>query len=343
MEDPSCQEKTLTFRLEDSNKALAGVRLAAHVDLPRDRLGFHYQNGEWRLQLERPQLWRLEYLLELRHRDGRTELIQDPANPRRVGGAFGEKSVLECPDYREPDWLGKPPAPGGWQQLAVPAPGLKAMVETRIWSPAVPTELVLVAHDGPEYDRLASLGHYSATADIPAHHLVLLSPGERNEWYSANPAYASALANEVLPRIYTTLGVSGPVVGMGASLGGLAMLHAHRRHPYTFAGLFLQSGSFFQPRFDRHESGFQRYLRIVRFTGRVNRGADRTVPVPTVLTCGLVEENRHNNREMAKTLARQGYPVALAEAPDGHNYTAWRDMFYPHLTRLLRTVWGKHA
>jgi enterochelin esterase family protein len=343
MENACCQEKTLTFRLEDRERALAGVRLAAHVDLPRDHLGFHYQDGEWRLQLDRPRLWRLEYLLELRHRDGRTELVPDPANPRRVGGAFGDKSVLECPDYREPDWLGKPAGPGEWRELAIPAPALKAMIDARVWSPAAPTDRVLVAHDGPEYDRLAGLGHYSATADVPAHHLVLLPPGERNEWYSANPGYAWALATEILPRVSAALGRTGPVVGIGASLGGLAMLHAHRRHPDAFAGLFLQSGSFFQPRFDRHESGFQRYLRIVRFVGKVSRGADRPVPVPTMLTCGLVEENRHNNREMARILARQGYPVALAEAPDGHNYTAWRDMFDPHLTGLLRTVWGEHA
>jgi len=63
-------------------------------------------------------------------------------------------------------------------------------------------------------------------------------------------------------------------------------------------------------------------------------------PVPTVLTCGLAEENLHNNREMAQTLARQGYPATLAEVPDAHNYTGWRDAFDPYLTELLRHVWG---
>ena len=53
--------------------------------------------------------------------------------------------------------------------------------------------------------------------------------------------------------------VAGPPVGLGASLGALALLHAQRRFPRTFAGLCLQSGSFFVPRFDRHESGFVRY------------------------------------------------------------------------------------
>jgi len=48
----------------------------------------------------------------------------------------------------------------------------------------------------------------------------------------------------------------------------------------------------------------------------------------------------HNNREMARMLGQQGYPVELVEVPDAHNFTAWRDAFDPHLTRLLRRVWG---
>jgi enterochelin esterase-like enzyme len=58
-----------------------------------------------------------------------------------------------------------------------------------------------------------------------------------------------------------------------------------------------------------------------------------------VLTCGSAEENAENNRLMARTLANQGYPVALQEVPDLHNYTAWRDAFEPHLTGLLARTW----
>jgi enterochelin esterase family protein len=337
-----CRADGLWFRLGDPDRRLAGVRLVQHVGIPGDRLDFDYDEADraWRLYLPRPALWRLEYLLELRHPDGGTEQIPDPDNTRRVGGAFGDKSVLECPDYREPEWLHRPPRTGTWRELTIPAPAIKAEVPTRIWSPAQPTDRILVAHDGPEYDRLAALGHYSAAAEVPAHHLVLLSPGERNEWYSANPAYAWALVADILPRVYTTLRTAGPTVGMGASLGALAMLHAHRRYSDTFAGLFLQSGSFFLPRFDRQESGFRRYLRIVRFAGRVTRAASAPNPVPAVLTCGLVEENLANNREMAAALVAQRYPARLHEVPDAHNYTAWRDAFDPYLTDLLREVWG---
>jgi len=69
------------------------------------------------------------------------------------------------------------------------------------------------------------------------------------------------------------------------------------------------------------------------------RAQDVGHPVPTVLTCGLVEENLHNNREMAQALRRQGYPAQLFEVPDAHNYVSWRDAFDPYLTDLLRYVW----
>jgi enterochelin esterase-like enzyme len=149
---------------------------------------------------------------------------------------------------------------------------------------------------------------------------------------------------DVLPRLHAELARVRPVVGMGASLGGLAMLHAQRRFPRAFAGLFLQSGSFFRPRLDPQESGFSQFRRIVRFTGRVV-GAVRPAhhPVPTVLTCGRVEENLANNREMAGALRRQGYPAELFEVPDAHAFTGWRDAFDPYLTSLLRSVWTPDA
>jgi enterochelin esterase family protein len=53
------------------------------------------------------------------------------------------------------------------------------------------------------------------------------------------------------------------------------------------------------------------------------------------MTCGGAEENIHNNRLMAHALGAE-----LAEVPDLHNYTAWRDAFDPHLTGLLRRCWA---
>ena len=72
------------------------------------------------------------------------------------------------------------------------------------------------------------------------------------------------------------------------------------------AALFLQSGSFFIPRYDSHESGFGRYARIIRFVRETLRDGQYAMPVPTTITVGRAEENAHNNREMARALARSG-------------------------------------
>jgi enterochelin esterase family protein len=336
-----CAGPVVCFRLHDHDQRLAGVRLHAAVFPGAPEFAYRAGSRAWELRLPRPEVRRIEYKLKLTHPDGGSETVCDPDNPRRVGGGFGDSSELRCADYREPDWRHLPPAPGEWRDVYLPLPTLRGEMVARIWSPATPADRVVVAHDGPDYQRYADLGRFSAAmigaGRVPPHHLVLLPPGERYEWYSASPAYARALAGDVLPKIAAELGTDRPVVGVGASLGALAMLHCQRRHADRFAGLFLQSGSFFQPRFDRQESGFRRWLRIVRFTGRIRRRADGPA-VPAALTCGAVEENLANNRDMVSVLRGHGYDVSFTEVPDGHNWVGWRDAFDPNLTALLQKV-----
>ena len=125
---------------------------------------------------------------------------------------------------------------------------------------------------------------------------------------------------------------------MGASLGALAMLHAHARHPKTFDGLFLQSGSYFRQRWDNVEAGFGRYRRITRFVGTVLRGEGAPRPIPVVLSCGTAEENLKNNRAVAEALRAHGYPARLREIRDAHTWTCWRDAFEPGLADVLGAV-----
>jgi enterochelin esterase family protein len=334
-----CNGSTVLFRLRDKDQRLSSVRLSTSLFPGPPEFAYVDATRTWELRLPRPPVQRIEYRLELVHADGGHEFVADPDNPRRLGDA----SQLWCAGYREPGWLRAPQAEGGWREVYLPLTAVHGEMVARIWSPAEPTDRVVVAHDGPEYGRAGELSRYVAAMigarRIPACHLVLLPPGERLEWYSASPAYAKALCLEVLPRIGAELGTDRPVVGVGASLGALAMLHAQRRHPAGFAGLFLQSGSFFQPRYDRQESGFRRYLRIVRFTGRVLR-APAGPAVPATLTCGAVEENLANNRDLATVLRRQGYRTEFAEVPDAHNWTGWRDALDPHLTALLQQVFS---
>jgi enterochelin esterase-like enzyme len=321
----------VVFRLADNGPVLAGVRLlpALSVDAPVE---FTHADDVWTLRLKRPPVWRMEYRFQLRHQDGGVEEICDPDNPSRAPGAFGDKSVVEFPDYRRPGWLDQEPVAGSF---------IDVTPQVRVWSPGPVDEPLplLIAHDGPEYDRLANLTWYSGTH--VRHRVALLQPGNRDEEYSGNPVYAHAFARTIVPAIRAHVSMSGPLVGMGASLGGLAMLHVQRRFPALFGGLFLQSASFLDRWIDAHETRFSRFGRVVRFVEYTMRSRSR--PIPVTMTCGLAEENLGNNRQMARVLREQEYPVTLVENPDAHNYVGWRDAWEPALTDLLREVWRADA
>ena len=333
----------VALRLPDPEGTYSAVRLSSDVSGE----AFRREGDGWVLELELPDIQRLEYKLEVSRPEGGNEWILDPGNPKRAPGAFGEKSVLELPGYAPPAWLEAGGVEGRFDEVSIRGRGLGATVAVRVWSPAdaepgTPLRMLL-ANDGPEYDALASLTRFSAVmiaeGRLPAHRVALLAPGERNQWYSASAAYARVLAHDIVPALRDGFGLIGAPVAMGASLGALAMLHAQRRFPRTFAGLFLQSGSFFMPRYDAHEGRFERYARITRFVRETLRGGAYAMPVPTTITVGRAEENAHNNREMARALAAQGYEVSLEEVPDMHNYVGWRDAFDPHLSALLQRAW----
>src|SRR4029077_5164739 len=213
------------------------------------------------------------------------------------------------------------------------------LISARIWAPAGAGQgealPLLIVHDGPEYDMLASLTTYLAAGIaggwLPRLRAALLAPGPRNDWYSANPRYTRALCRAVLPALTGQVATTVRV-GMGTLLGALSMLHAHCRYPDSFAALFLQSGSFFVPSLDSQERRFPYFRRITRFIAEVHGGGVPGRSGPVAPRCGLLEENAANNRLLTKTLTAHGYQAGLNEVSDVHNYTAWRDAFDPHLT-----------
>jgi enterochelin esterase-like enzyme len=196
---------------------------------------------------------------------------------------------------------------------------------------------LLVVLDGPDYIRRARLlpvlRSHVETGALPAHRVALVSDDDRFESFSASARYGKALlaALDELGRARR--------VGVGSSLGALALLHAHRLEPRAFAGLFLQSGSFFRRRSDPSEREFRRFARIDRFVGSVLRGLDGARPVPTTITCALDEENYANNAVLAQALAVQGYAVDFHAARGGHDWPTWRRALDWHLPALLRKVW----
>src|SRR3954452_20466830 len=109
----------VALRFADPDGNLAAVRLASDLHLSDEQRSFRRNGDGWVLDLELPDVQRLEYKLELEHPDGGTEHVCDPENPKRAPGAFGEKSVLELPDYRAPAWLEAETVPGRYDELSV--------------------------------------------------------------------------------------------------------------------------------------------------------------------------------------------------------------------------------
>jgi enterochelin esterase family protein len=198
---------------------------------------------------------------------------------------------------------------------------------------------LLVVHDGPDYVRrtllLRLLRDLVDAQDVPPHRVALLVAADRTETYSASMQYTRAL----LASLDEVAGHRTRRVGLGSSLGALALLHAHRLEPRAFSGLFLQSGSFFRRRTDPQESRFPRFSRIDRFVGTVLNAKDRARPVPTTITCGLDEENYANNAAVAQALAAQGYAVNFHATRGGHDWPTWKRALESHLAPLLRRVW----
>lgn len=325
--------------------------LSVHLDcdgaVPVPR-AFDRQGPYWSLDATMPparELARLEYRFQLRGPE-QDLLVLDETNPRRVPSVFGERSEWVAPGYREPWWLRAHSVPG--ESVTTPMRGLtRHPVPVTVWQPrgipaSEPLPLLFV-HDGPEYDQLARITHYSAAligeGTLPPHRLALAQPVRRDAWYSGSSRYLRSISGPVLAGITEAYAVRSPIVVMGASLGGLVSLLIGLGDNPSIGGVFSQSGSFFQPGTDPMEAGFRHFRRVSGRVGEVlaTTRTDRRLRIG--MTCGVLEENAANNRAMAHALAAAGHDVTHAEVPDLHNYIAWRDALDPHLTDVLTDLW----
>ena len=339
--------------VDDPQKQWAAVSLWYHLRRPYPDRSFDFGDGQWRYWLDRPPVDRLEYLIEVNGADGSSALVLDESNPARVAGVFGDHSVLEFPGYQRPWWVDDPDAgahdaAGTRVELGLPhARGLRRDLPVEVWTPdgvdAAAAAPLLLVHDGEEMDRFAAVTRYATamarTGRLPAFRVGLLPPLDRDAWYSASPAYARSLATTAVPALLDTVPTLGRPVLAGASLGGLAALHAEWTHPGTFAGLYLASGSFFGMRYDEQESGHVRFFRISLAVEQVLDARTRWTAAEVVLTCGRGEENWENNQAMLAALRRAGVSVAFSAFADGHTWVGWRDSLDPALTDLLAALW----
>jgi enterochelin esterase-like enzyme len=349
VEPPAVDEDGVTFRYLDETGSVDSVSLMQEVATPRTGPTLEPSgSGLFEGRFDRPAVDRFEYRFDVLHQNGARDLLLDPANPRRAPGAFGERSVIEFPGYRPPAWLDLDPPAGRLDALTLWSELLGGDQEALLWasrgSPARAPLPLLVALDGHEFDRFSCLTRMLdsevASGRLPPMRALLLHPSHRDDHYSANPALADAIETELLPQLDRLAPIAPGRrhrVGLGASLGGLALLHAHRVRPETFGALYLESSSFFH-----HERvlGFEYLQRIEQFVGEVLRGGTWPDPVPVILTCGKVELNLENNRAVAAALRAEGYDARLHVTRDAHNWVAWRDAWTPHLITLLRKTWS---
>lgn len=343
-------EDGVTFRYVDETGEVSGVSLVQEVAIPRAGPDFvPLGKGAWEVRFARPEVDRFEYRFELRWPGpGRRDLILDPDNTKTAPGAFGLRSVIEFPEYEAPGWFDSEPPRGEVTELDIPSARLGGAQPCLLWSshgskPNARLPL-LVALDGVEFERFSGLLRFlDAMTDmhaIPPMRALLMHPTRRDDHYSANPAFPAALEEEIVPAVNDVAPVrSGEsnLAGLGASLGGLALIHAHRRMKVGFGALFLQSSTFLH---HGYLLGFAHYRRVERFLSEILDGTGGGDNASIELTCGSVEFSLENNRAVARSLRRRGDSVGMHTLRDAHNWIAWRDAWDPHLVTLLQENFG---
>ncbi|HEY3530182.1 MAG TPA: alpha/beta hydrolase-fold protein [Nocardioides sp.] len=331
----------VVVRYADPDHAATRVSVWAHLRLGDTTM--HEVEGGWEIRLTDLPVDRLEYLIDVEE-----VMRPDPSNPRVVPGPFGDHSWIPLPGYREPTWLDIQPVGGERTSLTLSRTGA-GRLDAEIWSPtghAASDPLpMLISHDGPEMDAYGDLTAYAGAmiaADmLPPMRVALVSPGpRRNKRYAANPRYSRALTSRLVPALTEAVATRGKPVLMGQSLGALAALHAVWTAPAAFAGLLLQSGSFFTRDLDPQESGFEYWREVTGFVTSLGAATQAAPGAPPItMTCGTAEENHANNLAMRDHLGAVGIETAWGEVRQGHTWTCWRDTLDPHLTDLLLRVW----
>jgi len=328
--------EAVVVRVPDPDHAAGTVTLWSDLELGDTT--FTRVDGGWELRLSDLPVDLLEYLVSV---DG--DLAPDATNPQRVDGAFGAHSWVALPDYRPPAWLDAPKVDGELRNLSELS-DVEVDVDVVVWEPPGAEHLIL-AHDGPEMAAYGGLLDFVAASiaagTIPPTRVALLDPGPRNQRYSANPEYAATLSDEIVPALLAAAPTVAYPVLLGQSLGGVAALHAAWTTPRRYAGLLIQSGSFFTPDLDPQESGYEFWDEVTGFVASVLAASRAAPDAPAVaMTCGSAEENLANNRLMRDHLTSTGLEVAWGETRQAHTWTCWRDLLDPHVTGRLRKVWS---
>lgn len=299
----------------------------------------------WAFTIDLPENSRIEYKFEV-VTDGRSELRLDPLNPVIAHDPFGANSVCQGHGYARPGWTehDEESRQGTMEDLEFRSKAFREMRKVQVYLPArfKPARRfpLLVVHDGEDYLHFAALktvlDNLIHRLEIPPMIVAMITPTDRMKEYMANERHAKFLSGELLPRMaeqYPLVDDSNARGIMGASLGGVASLHAAWRNPGVFGCLLLQSGSFAFSDFGAHERG-PAFNPVVRFMNEFRENPGRP-GAKIYLSCGIYESLIYENRSLVPRLQATGVNVRFEEARDAHNWENWRDRLRNGLSWLF--------
>jgi len=195
-------------------------------------------------------------------------------------------------------------------------------------------------HDGIDYLRFASLkvvlDNLIHRLEIPELIVALTEPRERLEEYAASDRHARFLVDELVPLLERELPLQAVPEGrgvVGASLGGVAALHAAVARPGFFGRLLLQSGSFAFTDIGEPDGG-PVVGAVAAFVNRFRR-SPVAISQKLFVSCGMYESLIYENRSLVPVLQRVPMEVRYVEARDGHNWENWRDRLREGLSWLF--------
>lgn len=299
----------------------------------------------WAATMELPRGSRIEYKYEL-VLDGERRLVVDELNGVLAHDPFGANSVCQAFGYTRPAWTLHDPESGSGsiEPLLLYSQAFGEQREIQLYIPARfrrnRTYPLLVVHDGADYLRYAELqtvlDNLIHRLEIPPMIVALTQSGDRLSEYTGDVRHARFLSEDLLPAVAEKL----PLIEasrarglMGASLGGVAALHAASQYPGQFGQLLLQSGSFAFSDLGHHKKG-PVFDPVVRFINGY-RQSPFAMADKIYLSCGIYESLIYENRSLVPLLQAQGMQVNYQESRDAHNWENWRDRLRQGLTWLF--------
>jgi len=299
----------------------------------------------WALRMELPEKSRFEYKFEV-IRNGNRELILDSLNDVTAQDPFGANSVCQGYGYTRPAWtLHDPEARrGSLSGFQMHSAAFEGQRDIQVYVPARfrrrRSYPLLVVHDGADYLRYADfqtvLDNLIYRLEIPAMIVAMTQSPDRLVEYTGDKRHARFIGEELFREMNTRF----PLIDnnrsrglMGASLGGVASLHAARQYPNRFGQLLLQSGSFAFSDLGKHQKG-PIFDPVVSFVNEYRKNPF-ALAEKIYVSCGIYESLIYENRSLVPLLQAQGMQVNFEEARDAHNWENWRDRLRNGLSWLF--------